>query len=338
MKSTSSKAGSRRNYDCESLCRTQTLMRYANDNEGMNSLYNNISILNILDEGAQKLFDKELHLLGGDQFKRVIEDMCQINIRSIASIISILRGYIRWCKSVGCLPHEYDEYKAFLKHPALSLEITDLSFQKAFQKYAFKSAEEVCDFLDVACSRDGGNPAIPISVMCWSGVPSRNVYTVLEQDIDVINGTIVYDGSILHIPKAMLDWIRQYKDTDVVERQFRHIVQFEREKSKYFIKVFSHNSQYTDRPITTDMASNDFSRCTDAFNKATGQNRTVYANNIFLSGRLYEASQYLLANGELPDDVLADIFKNKKYMIPLTAKRTRHLVEEYIQFTGMTGA
>lgn len=338
MKSTQSKAGSSRNYDCESLCRTHTLMEYASDHNGTNSLYNNLSVLNVLDESAQRLFGTELHLLHGDQFKCVIEDMCQMNVRSLASIISVLRGYIRWCKSSGRLSDEYNEYKEFLKHPVLSLDVTDLSFQTAFQKYAFRSADEVCDFLDTTCTKDGGNPVIPISIMCWSGVPSRDVYTVLEKDVDTINGTIYHGGEYLKIPNQMIDWMHQYHHTDMIERQFRHTVQFTREQSKYFIKIFSNKAIYSDRPITTDMASNDFARCTDLFNKTADKNKTVYANNIFTSGRLHEAGKYLIEHGEISDDTLANIFKNKKYMIPLTAKRTRHLVDEYIKFAKMENA
>ncbi len=331
------KAGVRSEFDPDEVCRSETLKEYATDNEGIASMYTTLSTLNSLDEFAEQHFGVELHQMDRDQLVQAISEVCRFNIRSIVSIISVLKTYTKWCKMKGYLPHQYDEYKEYKKHPVFTIDVEDIDFSVSFKKFLLKDPRDVAEFLDICCDRNDGNPLIPVSILCWSGVQSRDVYTVKDSDVDTLNGTIQYAGETFDVPKELKQWLRDYHDTDCVVKQLRAQVTFEREPSDYFIKWYSSKPARAWRPITTDVASNAFSRANPKY-RDQYPNRTIYSTNVFMSGRLYVAGRYLLEHGDLDAPMMNKIFQEKKPMTPLMAKRTLHWVREYNKFVSQSNA
>lgn len=331
------KAGVRSEFDPNEVCRSDTLREYAMDNEGSASMYTTISLLNALDEFAEQRFGVELHQMDREQFIQAVSEVCRFNVRSIVSILSILKTYIKWCKMKGCLPQQYDEYKAYKMHPVFTIDVEDIDFSVSFRKFLLKNPAEVEEFLNICCDKNDGSPLTPVSILCWSGVQSRDVYTIRDDDVDTINGTIQYMGETLYVPQELKQQLRDYRETDVVVKQLRASVNFYREPSDYFIKWYSSKPARAWRPITTDVASNAFSRGNPKYQEKY-PNRTIYSTNVFMSGRLYVAGHYLLEHGDIDVQTMIEIFQEKRGMTPLMAKRMHHWICEYNKFVGLTNA
>ncbi len=315
-------------FDPDDVCRSETLREYAAHNESPKSLYTTMSTLNSLDEFAEQHFGVELHQMDRDQFIQAVSEVCHFNVRSIISILSVARTYIQWCTTKGLLSQQ---------HPVFTIDVEDIDFGVPFQKFLLKDAAEVEEFIGICCDPYDGNPLIPASILCWSGVQSRDLYKVLDDDVDTINGTIQYMGDTLYVPKELKQWLREYHDTDSVVKRLKGDVTFNREPSKYFMKWYSTQPSRAGKPLTVDVVSNSFSRGNPKYRK-TYPHRTIYSTNVFMSGRLYVAGRYLLEHGDIDTQMMTEIFKAKKLIGPLMAKRMLHMVKEYIKFTGLSDA
>lgn len=297
---------------------------------------NHKSIVNQL-KGLQKIAYEngygDLFQLSKEELAKTIESSGAILGEAVYRMICLVRRYTVWAYDCGLLREQYKTLIDLKSHPAMQIELDDIHVRNVYQYHLFRDIDELLKFIGCCWIPGEGQYAPVVAALCWCGVPYKDCTDVKNEDVVLSDENyIIYKGKKLDIPKELAKVLKDYQDTDSVERRFRGTVILYARKTDKFIKMFTLKKQVECSQSSKVSISRELHAAIRKYNELRGAEMDSSGPDIYLSGRLVEAKSIYDEFGSVSDEELGDIFFDGTKTSKRKIARIRYNLREYIAF------
>lgn len=280
------------------------------------------------DYGYGNLFD-----LSKEELVTTLESSGAIVGEAIYRLIYFVRRFTVWAYEKGIIQGQDASSFDIKKHPAITIELNDIHVRNAYPRHIFKEIEDLLKFIYCSWEPGAGQYAPVVAALCWCGIPYKDCANIKSKDVFLSSDChILYHGKRIAIPPDLVPILRDYKDTDRVEKQCRGLVTFYAAKTEYFIKMFVSNYKMASQKANKVSISRDLHAAVDRYNKMYNANMDIDGADIYLSGRLCEAKKIYDAFGNITNEELGDLFYDGTKTTKRKIARIRYSFNEYIAF------